>query len=163
MNTDNAARQSVRGARIGHVNLKVSNLERSLAFYEGILGLKVTKRIGNEVAFLAYEGYHHDLCINTWLSRGGSPPPQSTTGLYHLAIVYAERRDLRAAFQRIKAAGFAIDAAVNHGVSESLYLRDPDENGVELYWDRPAAFWFNADRSLNMYHRPMEPEALLKE
>lgn len=163
MNPDDAAPSSVRAARIGHVNLKVSNLERSLAFYEGVLGLKVTKRIGDEAAFLAYEGYHHDICINTWQSRDGSPPAQNTTGLFHLAIVYAERSGLRDAFRRVKAAGIAIDAAVDHGVSESLYLRDPDQNGVELYWDRPASLWFDADGGLNMGDRPMEPEVLLRE
>jgi catechol 2,3-dioxygenase len=163
MNEDDAATGSVRAARIGHVNLKVANLNRSLAFYEGVLGLKVTKRIGDEAAFLAYEGYHHDICINTWQSRDGSPPPENTTGLFHLAIVYAQRSDLRDAFRRVKAAGIAIDAAVDHGVSESLYLRDPDQNGVELYWDRPAELWFDERGNLNMGHRPMEPEALLRE
>ena len=152
---------TVRAARIGHINLKVSNLERSLAFYEGVLGLKVTKRIGDEAAFLAFEGYHHDICINTWQSLDGSPPARDATGLFHLAIVYTERSGLRDAFRRLKAAGIAIDAAVDHGVSESLYLRDPDQNGVELYWDRPAAHWFDARGGLNMGHRPMEPEALL--
>jgi catechol 2,3-dioxygenase len=163
MRADHARPHEVRAARIGHVNLKVSNLDRSLAFYEGVLGLKVTKRIGDEAAFLAYEGYHHDICINTWQSRDGSPPPQNTTGLFHLAIVYAERSDLRDAFRRVKAAGIPIDAAVDHGVSESLYLRDPDQNGVELYWDRPAALWFDEEGGLNMGHRPTEPEALLRE
>jgi catechol 2,3-dioxygenase len=163
MNADHRAPHAVRAARIGHVNLKVSNLERSLAFYEGVLGLKVTKRIGDEAAFLAYEGYHHDICINTWQSRDSSPPPRNTTGLFHIAIVYAERSDLRDAFLRVKSAGIEIDAAVDHGVSESLYLRDPDQNGVELYWDRPAVLWFDAGGALNMHHRPMEPEALLKE
>jgi catechol 2,3-dioxygenase len=163
MNKDPAAPRPLRGARIGHVNLKVSDLERSLAFYEGVLALKVTKRIGGEAAFLAYEGYHHDICINTWQSRGGSPPPENTTGLFHFAVVYAERSDLCDAVRRVKNAGIAIDAAVDHGVSESIYLRDPDQNGVELYWDRPPALWFDETGSLNMGHRPIEPEAFLGE
>lgn len=163
MNARDGAPTAARAARIGHVNLKVSNLERSLAFYEGVLGLKVTKRIGNEAAFLAYAGYHHDICINTWQSLGSSPPPQNATGLFHLAIVYAKRSDLCDAYRRVKAAGITIDAAVDHGVSESLYLRDPDQNGVELYWDRPASLWYDAAGALNMGHRPMEPEALLRE
>ena len=159
MNATHALR---RAGRIGHVNLKVSNLERSLAFYEGILGLRVTKRIGDAAAFLAYEGYHHDICINTWESRDGSPPPKNTTGLFHLAIVYAERSELLDTFRRVKAAGIAIDAVVDHGVSESVYLRDPDQNGIELYWDRPAALWFDEAGDLNMGHRPMKPEDLLR-
>jgi catechol 2,3-dioxygenase len=159
----NAPHPGARAARIGHVNLKVSNLERSLAFYEGVLGLRVTKRVGDEAAFLAYEGYHHDICINTWQSRDSPPPPQDTTGLFHLAIVYAERSGLRDAFRRVKAAGIAIDAAVDHGVSESIYLRDPDQNGVELYWDRPAMLWYGPDADLNMGHRPRDAEELLRE
>jgi catechol 2,3-dioxygenase len=159
MNVTHALR---RAGRIGHVNLKVSNLERSLAFYEGVLGLRVTKRIGDEAAFLAYEGYHHDICLNTWQSRDGSPPPQNTTGLFHLAIVYAERSGLLEAFRRVKAAGIPIDAAVDHGVSESIYLRDPDQNGVELYWDRPAVLWFDEAGDLNMGQRLVDPEDLLR-
>jgi catechol 2,3-dioxygenase len=163
MNAVDTASRADRPARIGHVNLKVSNVERSLAFYEGVLGLEVTKRIGDEAAFLAYEGYHHDICINTWQSRGGQPPPQNTTGLFHFAIVYADRDDLRDAFRRVKAAGIEIEAAVDHGVSESIYLRDPDQNGVELYWDRPPTLWFDEGGRLKMLHRPMQPEALLSE
>jgi catechol 2,3-dioxygenase len=150
-----------RGARIGHINLKVADLQRSLAFYQGVLGFKVTKRLGDAAAFLAHGDYHHDICINTWESRGGSPPAAGTTGLFHLAIVYAERNDLRDAYKRLKAAGIAIDSAVDHGVSESIYLRDPDQNGVELYWDRPAALWWSKGE-LNMGHRPMDPEELLR-
>ena len=114
----NGAPQTSTGARIGHVNLKVSNLQRSLAFYQGVLGFKVTKRLGDAAAFLAHGDYHHDICINTWESRGGSPPTSGTTGLFHFAIVYAERNDLRDAYERLKAAGIAIDSAVDHGVSE---------------------------------------------
>jgi catechol 2,3-dioxygenase len=158
----NGAPQTSTGARIGHVNLKVSNLQRSLAFYQGVLGFKVTKRLGDAAAFLAHGDYHHDICINTWESRGGSPPTSGTTGLFHFAIVYAERNDLRDAYERLKAAGIAIDTAVDHGVSESIYIRDPDQNGVELYWDRPAAVWWSSSGEINMGHRPMDPEELLR-
>jgi catechol 2,3-dioxygenase len=156
-------RRHVSKARIGHVNLKVSDLERSLAFYEGILEFKITKRIGNDAAFLAYGDYHHDICINTWQSRAGSPPPEGTTGLFHLAIVYSERRDLREAFARLKTAGVTIDSVIDHGVSESIYIRDPDQNGVELYWDRPAVGWWDDAGALRMGHRPMDPEELLRD
>jgi catechol 2,3-dioxygenase len=149
-----------RGARIGHINLKVADLQRSLAFYQGVLGFKVTKRVG-DAAFLAHGDYHHDICINTWESRGGSLPATGTTGLFHFAIVYAERSDLRDAYRRLKAAGIGIDSAVDHGVSESIYLRDPDQNGVELYWDRPDALWWSKGE-LNMGHRPMQLEELLR-
>ena len=149
------------GVRIGHVNLKVADLNRSLAFYEGVLGFKITKRIGDAAAFLAYDAYHHDICINTWESLGGTPPAPGATGLYHLAILYPSRADLRAAFLRLKAAGIAIESAVDHGVSESLYLRDPDQNGVELYCDRPRATWWSESGELKMGHRPTDPEVLL--
>jgi catechol 2,3-dioxygenase len=154
--------RSFSGARIGHVNLKVADLERSLAFYEGVLGFKITKRIGDEAAFLAYGGYHHDICINTWESRDGSAPAAGRTGLFHLAIVYSRRSELCDAFRRLKAAGVVVDSAVDHGVSESLYLRDPDQNGVELYWDRPSELWWGDAGELKMGHRPMDPEELLR-
>ena len=150
--------QSSSGARLGHVNLKVADLERSLAFYNGVLGFKITKRIGNEAAFLAYGDYHHDICINTWQSRGGSAPAQGTTGLFHLAIVFSHRTELRDVFLRLRAAGIVIDSAVDHGVSESLYLRDPDQNGVELYWDRPSDLWWGDAGELRMGHRPIDPD-----
>jgi catechol 2,3-dioxygenase len=150
------------GARVGHVNIKVADLERSLAFYEGVLGLKITKRIGDEAAFLAYGDYHHDICINTWESRHGSAPAGGTTGLFHFAIIYSHRTDLCDAFRRLKAAGVVIDSAVDHGVSESLYLRDPDQNGIELYWDRPSELWWGAAGELKMGHRPMDAEELLR-
>jgi catechol 2,3-dioxygenase len=155
--------RALAGARIGHVNLKVADLDRSLAFYEGVLGFKVTKRIGDQGAFLAYGDYHHDICINTWESRNGSQPARGTTGLFHLAIVYSTRALLRDAYLRLLAAGIAIDNAVDHGVSESLYLRDPDQNGVELYWDRPAEVWWSDAGELKMTHRPIDPEELLRE
>ena len=162
--TGNAAPpRAFAGARIGHVNLKVADLDRSLAFYEGVLGFKVTKRIGDQAAFLAYGDYHHDICVNTWESRNGSQPAKGTTGLFHLAIVYSTRALLRDAYLRLVAAGIAIDNAVDHGVSESLYLRDPDQNGVELYWDRPAEVWWGDAGELKMTHRPIDPEELLRE
>ena len=150
------------GARIGHVNLKVANLDRALAFYEGVLGLRVTKRIGYQAAFLAYGDYHHDICVNTWESRGGLPPPAGSTGLFHVAIVYPTRAELRDVFLRLKESSIAIDSAVDHGVSESLYLRDPDQNGVELYWDRPSQDWWGEAGELKMSHRPIDPEILFR-
>ena len=150
------------GARIGHVNLKVANLDRSLAFYEGVLGFKITKRIGDKAAFLAHGDYHHDICINTWESLGGTPPPAGTTGLFHLAIVYSSRTELKDAYERLKAGGIPLESAVDHGVSESLYLRDPDHNGVELYWDRPKENWWGTAGELKMGHRPVDPEELFR-
>ena len=147
--------------RIGHVNLKVANLDRALAFYDGVLGLKITKQIGDTAAFLSFAEYHHDICLNTWHSRNGSAPAEGATGLFHLAILYSERADLMRAFQRLKSAGTVIDAAVDHGVSESLYFRDPDENGVELYWDRPSENRWSIDGELMMRHQPVDPEKLL--
>ena len=146
--------------RIGHVNLKVANLDRALAFYEGVLGLRINKRIGNDAAFLAFGGYHHDICINTWQSRDGAPPKPNSTGLFHVAIVYSSRSDLTDICGRLKAANIKSDAAVDHGVSESIYLRDPDQNGIELYWDRPRHFWWDSGGALKMEHRPLSPEKL---
>ena len=123
--------------RIGHVHLKVADLERSLRFYCGVLGFRVTQRYGTQAAFVSAGGYHHHIGLNTWESQGGSPPPAGATGLYHLAILYPDRRTLADALRRLIAAGIPLDGASDHGVSEALYLRDPDENGVELYWDRP--------------------------
>jgi catechol 2,3-dioxygenase len=160
-NGQSDAQRTSAGASIGHVNLKVANLQRSLAFYQDVLGFKVTKRLGDVAAFLAHDDYHHDICINTWESRGGSPPPAGTTGLFHFAIVYAERNDLCDAYQRLKAAGIAIDSAVDHGVSESIYISDPDQNGVELYWDRPAAQWWSESGEINMGYRLIDPDELL--
>ena len=125
------------GARIGHVHLKVADLERALAFYCGVLGFELTQRYGEQAAFVSAGGYHHHIGLNTWESRGGPPPPPGTTGLYHLAILYPTRAALADALRRLIAAGIPLDGASDHGVSEALYLRDPDENGVELYWDRP--------------------------
>lgn len=126
---------------IGHVHLKVADLERALGFYCGVLGLTLTQRYGAQAAFVAAGGYHHHIGLNTWESAGGSPPPRGSTGLYHVAILYPTRRDLAVALRRVLDAGIALDGASDHGVSEALYLRDPDENGIELYRDRPQAEW----------------------
>jgi len=128
------------GVRIGHVHLKVADLERALAFYCGILGFEVTTRIPG-AAFISAGGYHHHLGLNTWHSRGGGPPPPGTTGLYHVAILYPTRAALADALRRLDDAGVALDGASDHGVSEALYLRDPDGNGLELYHDRPRESW----------------------
>jgi catechol 2,3-dioxygenase len=139
------------GTRIGHVHLKVSHLERSLAFYCGVLGFELIQRYGNQAAFVSAGGYHHHIGLNTWESEGGSPPPPGTTGLYHAAILYPNRADLADALKRLAAHNISLDGASDHGVSEALYLRDPDTNGIELYWDRPEAEWpRNADGSLAM-------------
>jgi len=129
------------GVRIGHGHLKVADLERSLAFYCGVLGFSVTQRHGEEAAFLAAGGYHHHIGLNTWRSRGGPPPPAGTTGLFHLAILYPSRSSLADALRRLRAAGVPLTGASDHGVSEALYLDDPAGNGLELYWDRPEADW----------------------
>ncbi len=129
------------GARIGHVHLKVSDLDRALEFYVGVLGFRLMQRLGPDAAFVSAGDYHHHIGLNTWGSRGGSPPAPGTTGLFHLAILYPTRRGLADALQRITEAGIALDGASDHGVCEALYLRDPDENGVELYWDRPREQW----------------------
>jgi len=152
------------GVRIGHVHLKVADLERALAFYHGVLGFAITQRYGPEAAFLSAGGYHHHLGLNTWESRGGAAPPPGSTGLYHTAILYPTRRDLAEAFERLRQAAHPIDGAADHGVSEALYLRDPDENGVELYWDRPEAEWPRApDGTLAMFTRPLDLAGLLAE
>ena len=129
------------GVRIGHVHLKVADLERALRFYCGILGFQLTQRYGAQAAFVSAGGYHHHIGLNTWESLGGSPPPSGTTGLYHVAILYPTRRALADALRRLIAAGVPLEGASDHGVSEALYLRDPDDNGVELYWDRPQGAW----------------------
>lgn len=148
-------------ARIGHVHLKVSNLERAIAFYTGALGFEVTQHMGDRAAFLSAGGYHHHLGLNTWESLGGPPPPFGTTGLYHAAILYPDRNALAEALVRLDRAGVAIDGAADHGVSEALYLRDPDGNGLELYWDRPEAEWPRTARGeLAMVTRPLDLEAL---
>ncbi len=136
---------------IGHVHLKVSDLERAVAFYSGVLGFEVTQRMGTSAAFLSAGGYHHHIGLNTWESQGGNPPPHGTTGLYHFAIRYADRASLGDALLRLRSASVPLDGASDHGVSQALYLHDPDGNGIELYWDRPRAEWpRDADGSLKM-------------
>jgi len=129
------------GTRIGHVHLKVADLDRALGFYVGVLGFSVTQRYGPQAAFVSAGGYHHHIGLNTWESQGGPVPAPGTTGLYHTAILYPTRADLADAYRRVLAAGIPLDGAADHGVSEALYLRDPDQNGVELYWDKPDAEW----------------------
>ena len=149
---------------IGHVHLKVADLDRALAFYRDVLGFEVTQRVGAQAAFLSAGGYHHHLGLNTWESRGGSPPPPGTTGLYHVAILYPDRATLAAALRRLVAASWPLDGASDHGVSEALYLRDPDGNGVELTRDRPEAEWpRDADGTLAMTTGPLDMRALLAE
>jgi catechol 2,3-dioxygenase len=149
---------------IGHVHLKVADLARALDFYCGVLGFQLMQRMGSQAAFVSAGGYHHHLGLNTWESRGGSPPPPGSTGLYHTAILYPTRAALADALRRLQRAGHPLDGAADHGVSEALYLRDPDENGVELYRDRPRAEWpLTADGGLAMFTRPLDLAALLAE
>ncbi len=152
------------GVTIGHVHLKVADLERALGFYVGVLGFALTQRMGAAAAFVSAGGYHHHIGLNTWESRGGSPPPPGTTGLYHLAIRYPNRASLADALRRVQAAGIPLEGASDHGVSEALYLRDPDGNGVELYWDRPRDQWpLTRGGQIAMYTRPLGLEGLLEE
>ena len=150
--------------RIGHVHLRVADLDRALAFYHGVLGFEVTQHIGNSAAFLSAGDYHHHIGLNTWESLGGSPPPPGTTGLYHLAVLYPTRAALADALHRLLAANIPLDGASDHGVSEALYLHDPDNNGVELYWDRPESQWpKDASGNLAMYTRALDLQGLLAE
>lgn len=150
--------------RIGHVHLTVADLDRALAFYRDLLGFAVTLRYGAEAAFLAAGGYHHHIGLNTWAGRSAPPPAPGTTGLYHLAIVFPDRPALAPAVRRVLAAGVPLEGAADHGVSEAVYLRDPDGNGVELYRDRPESEWPRApDGALVMYTRPLDLKALLAE
>jgi catechol 2,3-dioxygenase len=150
--------------RIGHVHLKVSDLERALAFYRDVLGFEVTQRMGSQAAFLSAGGYHHHLGLNTWESADGRSPAAGTTGLYHLAILYPTRAELGDALRRLVKAGIPLEGASDHGVSEALYLRDPDDNGVELYWDRPKEEWPRTPQGeLAMFTRALDLESLLKE
>jgi catechol 2,3-dioxygenase len=150
------------GVRIGHVHLKVADIDRALAFYCDVLGFDLMQRFGREAAFISAGGYHHHIGLNTWESRGGSPPPPGTTGLYHLAILYPTRAALGDALRRLMEAKISLDGASDHGVSEALYLRDPDENGVELYRDRPREVWPRSpDGKLSMYTRHLDLMSLL--
>ena len=149
------------GTRIGHVHLKVADLDRALEFYVGVLGFSITQRYGPQAAFVSAGGYHHHIGLNTWESRGGPAPAPGTTGLYHTAILYPTRADLADAYRRVLAAGIPLDGAADHGVSEALYLRDPDQNGIELYWDKPDAEWpLDASRNLAMVNNRLDLAAL---
>lgn len=152
------------GVRIGHVHLKVADLARAIGFYRDVLGFELIQQLGVDAAFLSAGGYHHHIALNTWESRGGSDPPPGSTGLYHLAILYPTRAALADALRRLVAAGIPLHGASDHGVSESLYLGDPDGNGVELYCDRPRELWpRKPDGSLAMYTRQLDLKALLLE
>jgi len=149
---------------IGHVHLKVADLQRAMDFYVGVLGFEVTQRYGTGAAFLSAGGYHHHIGLNTWESAGGKPPAPGTTGLFHVAILYPTRAALADALKRLMTAGISLDGASDHGVSEALYLRDPDQNGVELYWDRPKTDWpKDEDGKLAMYTRALDLKSLLRE
>jgi catechol 2,3-dioxygenase len=150
--------------RIGHVHLRVADLEKSLAFYCGVLGFQLMQRFGSQAAFISAGGYHHHIGLNTWESKGGSPPPPRSTGLYHIAILYPTRAQLADAVRRVLAAGIVLDGASDHGVSEAVYLRDPDSNGVELYRDRPKEAWpLTQEGELAMYTRPLDLHSFLAE
>ncbi|MCX6611688.1 MAG: VOC family protein [Acidobacteria bacterium] len=148
--------------RIGHVHLKVADLERAIHFYRDILGFTLQQRFGTSAAFLGAGGYHHHIGLNTWESRNGQPPPPSSTGLYHHAILYPTRQDLAAVYRRLLEHNIPLDGAADHGVSEALYLRDPDQNGLELYWDRPQSDWpISPSGELQMFTKPLDLENLL--
>ncbi|HSH94083.1 MAG TPA: VOC family protein, partial [Roseimicrobium sp.] len=150
--------------RIGHIHLKVANLERALGFYCGVLGFDLVQKYGTQAAFISAGGYHHHIGLNTWESAGGSPPPPRATGLYHLAILYPDRTTLADALRRVVKAGVELDGAADHGVSEAIYLRDPDQNGVELYRDRSESEWPRTpDGQIAMFTHPLDLDALLKE
>jgi catechol 2,3-dioxygenase len=151
------------GTVVGHVHLKVADLDRAIRFYSGVLGFDVMQRMGDSAAFLSAGGYHHHIGLNTWESRGGKPPPAGATGLYHVAFLFPTRSALAGALRRAIDAGIPLDGAADHGVSEALYLRDPDDNGVELYCDRPREAWpRDADGGVDVYTRPLDVESLLR-
>lgn len=158
-----AARAIHPDVRVGHVHLKVADLDRALKFYRGVLGFEVTQQMGRQAAFLSAGGYHHHIGLNTWESAGGQPSAPGTTGLYHVAILYPMRKLLADALRRVLRAGIELEGAADHGTSEAIYLRDPDGNGVELYWDRPREEWpRSADGGLAMFTHPLDVEGLLK-
>ncbi|MET0445578.1 MAG: VOC family protein [Pseudorhodoplanes sp.] len=151
------------GTRIGHVHLKVADLDRALGFYRDVLGFQIKARYGDQAVFIAAGDYHHHIGLNTWESKGGQPPAPGTTGLFHTAILYPTRADLADALHRVLAAGIQLDGASDHGVSEALYLRDPDQNGVELYWDRPESEWpRDPNGEIAMFTKRLDVEDLLK-
>ncbi len=163
MKDDPISKPIDQGVQIGHVHLKVADLERALGFYRDVLGFEVTQRMGRQAAFLSAGGYHHHIGLNTWESAGGSPPRPGTTGLYHIAILYPTRALLADALRRVLAAGIELDGAADHGVSEAIYLRDPDGNGVELYCDRSMVQWPRTpDGELAMFTHALDLDALLK-
>lgn len=150
------------GTRIGHIHLKVSNIQKALDFYCGLLGFELMATYGKDAAFISAGGYHHHIGLNTWTSKGGPPPPGNSTGLFHTAILFPTRKDLAIIFQRLRTSKYPIDGASDHGVSEAIYLSDPDQNGIELYWDRPREEWpLKEDGSLDMYTRPLDLTSLL--
>ena len=152
------------GVDIGHVHLKVADLDRALAFYQGVLGFEITQRYGDQAVFLSAGGYHHHIGLNTWESEGGTPTAPGTTGLYHVAILYPSRATLADALQRLRDNGIQLDGASDHWVSEALYLRDPDQNGVELYWDKPKEQWpFDSNGKLSMVSHRLDLESLMSE
>lgn len=151
-------------ARIGHVHLKVADLERSLDFYCNLLGFEVTTMYGSQAAFISAGGYHHHIGLNTWHSKGLSPAPTNSVGLFHTAIVYPTRKDLAKIYLRLLREDYPLTGASDHGVSEAIYMDDPDKNGVELYWDRPKSLWtYGSDGSLTMFTKPLDMENLLQE
>ncbi len=149
--------------RIGHVHLKVADLQRSLDFYCGLLGFEITMKYGQDATFISAGGYHHHIGLNTWYSKNAEPAPLHSVGLFHTAILYPTRKDLATIYKRLSEANYPLSGTADHGVSEALYLHDPDGNGVELYYDRPKEYWpKNPDASLNMYTKPLDIEKLLK-
>ena len=151
------------GARIGHVHLKVSDLDRAIRFYSDLMGFDLVARLGDQAAFLSAGGYHHHIGLNTWDSAGGTPPPRGTTGLYHFAINYPERRDLAVALKRLLEGGWSIDGASDHGTHEAIYLHDPDHNGIELAWDRDPSEWPRRGEDLTFTRRPLDFDGLMAE
>lgn len=150
--------------RIGHVHLKVADIQRSLKFYCGLLGFELVTTYGDDAAFISAGGYHHHIGLNIWYSKNAPPAPLKTTGLFHLAILYPSRKDLARIFQRLQNENYPIDGMSDHGVSEALYLHDPDQNGLELYWDKPREFWpVKPDGTLDMYTRPLDVNSLMNE
>lgn len=162
MNTDDYKIPAT--TRIGHVHLKVSDLKRSLDFYCGLLGFELTTMYGNDAAFISAGGYHHHIGLNVWFSKDSAPAPENHPGLFHVAILYPERKDFAAILKRILDSGYPLSGASDHGVSEAIYLEDPDSNGIELYWDRPRSEWpRKADGSVDMYTRQLDLRKLLNE
>lgn len=150
--------------RIGHIHLKVSDIDKALAFYQGLLGFEIMQRYGSSAVFISAGGYHHHIGLNTWHSKDAPAAPVKSTGLYHTAIVYPERKDLAAILKRLSDAGYPLSGAADHGVSEAIYLNDPDGNGVELYWDKPKEQWpFDANGNVQMVTDPLNVESLLSE